>query len=83
MSIDHVWSAILSFISAVIAMALKDRKDEIKQLGDSINDLKIDTAKNYVLKSDLNVAIDRVLYRLELLDAKLDRIIEGHIKKDM
>ena len=43
-----------------------------------LNRTREEIAKEYVTKEEVHADINRVMNRLEVLDAKLDRIIEGH-----
>jgi hypothetical protein len=43
-----------------------------------INRTREEVAKEYVTKVEVHADINRVMTRLEVLDAKLDRLIEGY-----
>jgi predicted DNA-binding protein YlxM (UPF0122 family) len=45
-----------------------------------LNRTREEVAKEYVTKAEVHNDINRVIDRLEALDAKLDRIMEGRAK---
>jgi hypothetical protein len=70
-----LWNAALSFISALILLWVKVSTDEVKRIQILLNRTREEIAKEYVTKSEVHTDINRVLARLEQLDAKLDRLI--------
>ena len=75
MSEGIVWNIVLTGIVAFIGWSLKDKADEVKRLGILLNRTREEVAKEYVTKVEVHNDINRVLIRLEQLDAKLDRLI--------
>jgi hypothetical protein len=81
MSSEIIWNVILSFISGMLILALKDHKTEVKDLHTAINQTKINIAANYVSKAEFQLDFARIMARLDILDVKLDRIIENYRPK--
>lgn len=72
-----VWNIILSAVLTVMGFLLKGKFDEIERLSILLNRTREEHAKEYVTKADMHLDINRVLDRLDRLDAKLD----GYMKE--
>jgi hypothetical protein len=72
-----VWNVVLSAVLAVMGFLLKGKFDEIERLSILLNRTREEHAKEYVTKADMHLDINRVLDRLDRLDAKLD----GYMKE--
>jgi hypothetical protein len=70
-----VWNVVLSFVSALILLWIKSATDELRRVQILLNRTREEIAKEYVTKMDVHADINRVLVRLEQLEAKLDRLI--------
>lgn len=84
-----VWNSALTIVLALMGVVLRSRDNEIAVLrGDRkhdreeldrlqvlLNRTREEIAKEYVTKMEVHNDINRVLTRLEQLDAKLDRLI--------
>ena len=81
MSEAVVWNVILSAVVAFIGWVLKDKSDEIKRLNILLNRTREEVAKEYVTKAEVHADINRVLQSLAVLDAKIDRLMEGQRAK--
>lgn len=75
-----LWNTILSFVSGLLLWIWRNYADEVKRLQILINRTREEIAKEYVTKEEVHADINRVMTRLEVLDAKLDRLIEGRHK---
>jgi hypothetical protein len=73
---EYIWSAILSFGLAFVGWLIKSHADEVKRLQILLNR----TREDYATKSDLHSDINRVLARIDNLDAKIDRLLQGMVK---
>ena len=73
-----VWNGVLSFVSALLVWAWKSHVEEVKRLQILLNRTREEMGKEYVTKEEVHTDINRVMNRLEVLDAKLDRLIEGY-----
>ena len=54
----------------------KSQHDELKRVQILLNRTREELAKEYSTKVESNTSIDRVIARLDALDAKMDRILE-------
>jgi len=72
-----VWSAVLSFFLGLLGWVLKSYVDELKRVTILLNRTREELAKEYVTKGEVHADINRVMNRLEALDAKLDRLLEA------
>ena len=89
MDLNTVWTSALTIILALMGMIMRSRDSEIVTLRDDqkkdreemqrlqvlLNRTREEVAKEYVTKVEVHNDINRVLVRLEQLDAKLDRLI--------
>jgi hypothetical protein len=89
MDLNTVWTSALTIIMALMGMIMRSRDAEIKDIRDDqkkdreetqrlqvlLNRTREEVAKEYVTKIEVHNDINRVLVRLEQLDAKLDRLI--------
>lgn len=80
MPTDVLWSGALSAGLAFIAWVLKNFADEQARLQILLNRTREEMAKEYVTKAEVHADINRVILRLEALDAKIDRLIERTTK---
>lgn len=80
MSADILWSGALSAGLAFVAWVLKGFADEQARLQILLNRTREEMAKEYVTKAEVHADINRVIIRLEALDAKIDRLIERTTK---
>ena len=78
MTIDMVWSGLLTMGFGVLGWIIKGYIDEVKRITILLNRTREEMAKEYVTKAEVHADINRVISRLEALDAKLDRIIENY-----
>jgi hypothetical protein len=72
-----LWNAGLSLVVGVIGWVLKDKAGELARISILLNKTREEIAKDYVTKTEVHADINRVMNRLEVLDAKLDRLIEN------
>jgi len=72
-----IWSAVLSFFLGLLGWVLKNYVDELKRVTILLNRTREEIAKEYVTKGEVHADINRVMNRLEALDAKLDRLLES------
>ena len=76
MDMPIIWSSILTAAIGLLAWTFKSRSDELTRIGILVNKTREELAKEYVTKAEVHADINRVLDRLETLDAKLDRLME-------
>ena len=76
MNMDALWSAGLTGGLGFIVWWVKSQHDELKRVQILLNRTREELAKEYSTKIESNTSIDRVIARLDALDAKMDRILE-------
>jgi hypothetical protein len=81
MEVSTLWNVLLSFVSGLLLWGWKSHMDEVKRLQILLNRTREEIAREYVTKEEVHADINRVMTRLEVLDAKLDRLIEGYRPK--
>lgn len=72
------WNTLLSLGVGFIGWVLKEKSDELNRVTILLNRTREEIAKEYVTKVEVHADINRVMNRLEVLDAKLDRLIESN-----
>lgn len=78
MSEVMLWNTVLSLLMGLIGWVLKEKSAELARITILLNRTREEVAKEYVTKVEVHADINRVMTRLEVLDAKLDRLIEGY-----
>lgn len=76
MELDALWSSILTGGLGFLIWWVKSQHDELKRISILLNKTREELAKEYSTKIESNASIDRVIARLDALDAKMDRILE-------
>ena len=71
-----IWNGILTAFLALLSFVLKDKADEIKRLNILISKTREEHAKDYITKAEVHNDINRVLDRLDRLEAKIDQVIK-------
>ena len=71
-----VWNVVLSFVSGLILFWIKLSSEEMKRIQILLNRTREEIAKEYVTKMDVHSDINRVIARLDRLDAKLDEFMK-------
>ena len=72
-----VWNLILTAMVGGITWFAKTTWAELQRLNILINRTREEVAKEYVTKAEVHADINRVMDRLDALDAKIDRLIES------
>jgi predicted DNA-binding protein YlxM (UPF0122 family) len=72
------WNIVLSLVIGIVSWVLKDKAAELTRVTILLNKTREEIAKEYVTKAEVHADINRVMNRLEVLDAKLDRLIENN-----
>jgi hypothetical protein len=73
-----LWNTVLSLVIGLLSWVLKEKSAELSRVTILLNRTREEVAKEYVTKVEVHADINRVMTRLEVLDAKLDRLIEGY-----
>ena len=80
MEAGMIWNGILTFAFGLLSWTLKGYVDELKRISILLTSTREEIAKEYVTKGEVHADINRVMNRLEALDAKLDRLLESRAK---
>ena len=73
-----LWNALLTIVVSFVGWVLKSKSDELQRIQILVNRTREEIAKEYVTKSEVHTDINRVLDRLDRLELKIDRMIEGN-----
>lgn len=73
-----IWNTLLSLVIGIMSWVLKEKTAELTRVTILLNRTREEIAKEYVTKVEVHADINRVMNRLEVLDAKLDRLIESN-----
>lgn len=75
-----LWNTALSLIIGILSWVVKDKASELNRVTILLNKTREEVAKEYVTKLEVHADINRVMARMEILDAKLDRLLEARNK---
>jgi len=76
-----VWNLLLTGGVGVLGYFLREKSAELTRIQILLNRTREEIAKEYVTKAEVHADINRVLDRLDRLEAKLDRFMEAHRAK--
>ena len=76
MDMDALWSFGLTVGLGFIVWWIKSQHDELKRVQILVNRTREELAKEYSTKVESTASIDRLITRLDTLDAKMDRMLE-------
>jgi len=79
---DALWNAALTAVVGFIVWWAKNQHDELKRVQILLNRTREELAKEYSTKVESTASIDRLITRLDALDAKMDRMLERQTKLD-
>lgn len=71
-----VWSGVLTFCVTAIGWFAKTLWDEQHRLQVLLNKTREEVAKEYVTKVEVHADINRVLSRIDVMDNKIDNILQ-------
>jgi len=72
-----IWNAVLSLLVALLGWVLREKSAELQRVTILLNRTREEMAKEYVTKAEVHADINRVLDRLDRLEAKIDRLVEN------
>lgn len=72
-----LWNILLTVTLALIGWWGQNMWKETQRLSILLNRTREEVAKEYVTKAEVHHDINRVIDRMEQLDQKIDRLIEG------
>lgn len=76
MEMDALWNVCLTAGVGFGLWWIKAQHDELKRVTILVNRTREEIAKEYITKAEVHADMNRIIDRLEALDAKLDRLIE-------
>jgi len=76
MTPEILWSLGLSAALGLIGWVLKNHVEEVKRLQILLNRTREEVAKEYVTKVEVHADINRVLTRIDVMDNKIDNILQ-------
>ena len=71
----QIWNVILTVAISAVGFIVKNSFDEIKRVQILLNRTREEIAKEYVTKSEVHADINRVMDRLDRLEAKIDQLV--------
>lgn len=71
-----LWNIVLTGALALVSWFARTMWAEVQRLSILLNRTREEVAKEYVTKQEVHNDINRIVDRLEALDAKLDRLME-------
>lgn len=80
MNAEMLWSLGLSAVLGLVSWILKGHSDEVQRLQILLNRTREEMAKEYVTKAEVHADINRIIARIDNLDAKIDRLLQGMAK---
>ena len=80
MTSDNLWNLLLTAGLGLIGAILRYAFGEIQRLQILLNRTREEIAKEYVTKAEVHADINRVIVRIDNLDAKIERLLEKLIK---
>ncbi len=70
-----LWNLVLTTLVGMLAFFLKEKSAELNRIQILLNRTREEIAKEYVTKADVHNDINRVLDRIDRMEAKLDDFI--------
>ena len=71
------WNIVITLVIAPIIHGIRSNATELKRVDILLNKTREEVARSYVTKEEFAISIDRVIERLDKLDAKMDKLITG------
>jgi len=72
-----LWNIGLTVVLGLLSYFLREKSSELQRVTILLNRTREEIAKEYVTKQEVHNDINRVMDRLDALDAKMDRLIES------
>ena len=77
---ENIWNLLLTGGLGLFGAILRYAFGEIQRLQILLNRTREEIAKEYVTKAEVHADINRVIIRIDNLDAKIERLLERFIK---
>ena len=75
MDLMMYWNIIITLIFAPIVHSIKTNATELKRVDILLNKTREESAMRFVTKEEFIMNMDRVIERIDRLDAKIDKLI--------
>lgn len=76
MTPEMLWNFVLSGALGLIGWVLKNHVEEVKRLQILLNRTREELARDYVTRVDMHTDFNRVISRIDNLDAKIERLLD-------
>jgi hypothetical protein len=70
-----LWNIIMTLVFGPIIYSIRSNATEIKRVDILLNKTREESAMRFVTKEELIMNMDRVIERIDKLDAKIDKLI--------
>ena len=80
MPAEMIWNAILTVGLGLIGGILRYAFAEMQRLQILLNRTREEVARDYVTRVDMHADINRVITRIDNLDAKIERLLDRLVK---
>jgi hypothetical protein len=80
MTEEMIWNLVLSAAIGAVSWVLKGYADELQRISILLNKTREETARDYVTKTDVQASVNMLIARIDNLDRKLDRLLQGLVK---
>ncbi len=80
MSEEMIWNLVLSAAIGAVGWLVKGYAEEMKRISILLNKTREETARDYVTKTDVQASVNMLIARIDNLDRKLDRLLQGLVK---
>ena len=70
-----LWNIIMTLVFGPIIYSIRSNATEIKRVDILLNKIREESAMRFVTKEELIMNMDRVIERIDKLDAKIDKLI--------
>lgn len=75
-----IWNLVLSAAIGAVGWLVKGYAEEMKRISILLNKTREETARDYVTKADVQASVNMLIARIDNLDRKLDRLLQGLVK---
>ena len=80
MTEELIWNLVLSAAIGGVGWLVKGYASELQRISILLNKTREETARDYVTKTDVQASVNMLIARIDNLDRKLDRLLQGLVK---
>lgn len=80
MTEEMIWNLVLSAAIGGVGWLVKGYASELQRISILLNKTREETARDYVTKTDVQASVNMLIARIDNLDRKLDRLLQGLVK---